>query len=89
LTYIILLYYYKKYNSESNIFNKLILNLDNSIDTCDELQIYKKYYYESINALMNGSEKIIEILKKQRNKRLQLPQFIRNIQKFHKQNLKE
>ena len=74
---------------KSNIFDKLIINLDsNSIDS-ELLNILKNVYIVAINGLDQASNEIIKLMKKQRDKRLQLPQFIRNFQKFHKDNLKE
>jgi len=42
-----------------------------------------------MNTVIQASDEIIKLMKKQRDKKLQLPQFIRNFQKFHKDNLKE
>ena len=49
---------------------------------------YKNIYIKAIDILFVATEKIIEIIRKQRDKRLQLPDFVRNIQKFHVNNLK-
>jgi len=77
-----------KYNCNADIFSNLIMHLNNSIDTNDIIVNYKNIYLNAMKALNTASKKIIEILQKQRSKRLQLPEFIRNIQKFHKDNLK-
>ena len=52
------------------------------------LNHYKNIYMEAINTLFTASQKIIDIVANQRKKRLQLPEFIINIQKFHKDHLK-
>jgi len=71
----------------SEIFEKLILYLN--IDISDQiLNKYKQLYMMSINKLFVASDRIIKILEKQRKKRLQLPDFVKNIQKFHINNLK-
>jgi hypothetical protein len=78
----------KKFNCSSELFDKLILLLPITIDKIHELVMYKNKYSDAMRALLTASKKIIEILRKQRTKRMQLPEFIRNFQKFHKDNLK-
>ena len=78
----------KKFNCSSEIFDKLILLLPISVDETGILKAYKNKYSDAMKALLTASKKIIEILRKQRTKRMQLPEFIRNFQKFHKDNLK-
>jgi len=79
-----------KINNKNNsyLFEELIVNLDLNIDSDGELSRYKNIYIKVINTLFLASQKIIDIISQQRAKRLQLPEFIKNIQKFHKDNLK-
>jgi hypothetical protein len=72
----------------SELFETLIINLDNNISQSDRIQKYKKIYINAMKTLRFASNKIIQIIENQRNKRLQLPEFVINIQKFHKDNLK-
>jgi hypothetical protein len=78
----------KKFNCSSELFDNLILLLPISVDETDILKEYKNKYSDAMKALLTASKKIIEILRKQRTKRMQLPLFIKNFQKFHKDNLK-
>ena len=64
------------------------MNLNNDISQSDILHSYKDIYLRAMNTLFSASQKIIDIMAKQRKKRLSLPEFIKNIQKFHKDNLK-
>jgi hypothetical protein len=78
----------KKFNCSAELFDNLIVRLNTEIETTGDLLLYKKSYSNAMKALLTASKKIIEILRKQRTKRMQLPEFIRNFQKFHKDNLK-
>lgn len=78
----------KKNDCDSETFDKIILYINKNISQTDKLDGYKLMYIKSIDKLIVATEKIIEISRKQRDKRLQLPEFIRNIQKFHVANLK-
>lgn len=70
----------------SDVFEKLILYLN--INMSEEmLKKYKNIYMMALDKIFIASDKIISILEKQRKKKLQLPQFVKNIQKFHKDNL--
>lgn len=73
---------------DSNLFEKLIMNLNNNISKSDILSSYKDIYLQAMNTLFTASQKIIDIIAKQRKKRLELPTFVKNIQRFHKDNLK-
>jgi len=75
-----------KFNAE--LFESIIIMCDENIDSNAYLTHYKIIYMETMNTLFSASQKIIDIMTKQRKKRLQLPEFIKNIQKFHKDNLK-
>lgn len=72
----------------SDIFEQLILYLDINICSNDILRCYKKIYMATIKKMFVASDRIINILNKQRKKRLQLPDFVENIKKFHINNLK-
>jgi len=76
-------------NFNSELFETLIINLNNDISETARLQKYKKIYVNAMKTLRFASQKIIKIIEKQREKRLQLPEFVINIQKFHKDNLKK
>jgi len=71
----------------SEIFEKLILYLNSDISD-ERLKRYKHIYIKAVNTLFIASTRILEIIKEQRKKRLQLPDFVKNIQKFHINNLK-
>ena len=73
---------------ESSVFDNIIFNLNNNMIDSEYLNHYKKIYMTSINILQSASEEIIKLMKKQRVKRMQIPHFVNNIQKFHKDNLK-
>jgi hypothetical protein len=75
-------------NFTSELFETLIINLDNDISETGRIQKYKKMYVNTMKTLRYASQKIIKIFEKQRIKRLQLSEFVKNIQKFHKDNLK-
>lgn len=75
-----------KFNTE--LFESIIIMCDENIDSNAYLTHYKTIYLQTMNTLFSASQKIIDIVAKQRNKRLQLPEFIKNINKFHKDNLK-
>jgi hypothetical protein len=75
-------------NHNATLFETLIMNLNNDISQSDILHSYKDIYLRAMNTLFSASQKIIDIMAKQRKKRLSLPEFIKNIQKFHKDNLK-
>ena len=62
--------------------------INKDISQTEIIAKYKDMYMQSIDKLFVATEKILEIIRKQRNKRLQLPDFVRNIQKFHVNNLK-
>lgn len=72
----------------SEIFEKLILYLNNDISGTERLNTYKQLYMMSIDKLFVASNRIIKILENQRKKRLQLPDFVKNITKFHIYNLR-
>ena len=72
----------------SDIFEKLILYLDVNI-TDEILNKYKQLYMMAIDKLFVASDRIREIMKEQRKKRLQLPDFVKNIKKFHIDHLKD
>lgn len=73
----------------SDIFEQLILYLDINICSNDILRCYKKIYMSTIKKMFIASERIINILNKQRKKRLQIPDFVKNIKKFHIDHLKD
>lgn len=75
-----------KFNAE--LFESIIIMCDENIDSNAYLTHYKIIYMETVNTLFSASQKIIDIMTKQRKKRLHLPEFIKNIQKFHKDNLR-
>jgi len=77
-----------KENNTSELFESLIIKLNLDIDSIEVLYSYKTIYLQSMNTLFSASQKIIDIVAKQRQKRLELPEFVKNIQKFHKDNLK-
>ena len=72
----------------SEIFDEILIHTERSIVESNNLFKYKNIYLSAINTLQIASKEIIKLMKKQRTKRLQLPQFVRNIQIFHKDNLK-
>jgi hypothetical protein len=74
------------YNSET--FEKIIIHYDNKIILSERIVAYKNLLMFAMKCLLKANKKIIDILQKQRHKRMQLPQFIRNFQKFHKDNMK-
>ena len=78
----------KKHIYDSQTFEKIIMYLDNTKISSERIISYKNIYCYSMKSLLNANKKIIDILQKQRTKRMQLPKFIRNFQKFHKDNLK-
>ena len=75
-------------NFNSELFETLIINLNNNISETGRIQRYKKIYINTMKTLRFASNKIIQIIEKQRKKRLDLPEFVKNIQRFHKDNLK-
>ena len=77
-----------KENNTSELFENLILKLNDDIDSTGEILRFKDIYLQAMNTLFSASQKIIDIVAKQRNKRLELPTFVKNIQRFHKDNLK-
>jgi hypothetical protein len=78
----------KKNFCDSYIFDKIIMYINKDISQTEIIAKYKDMYMQSIDKLFVATEKILEIIRKQRNKRLQLPDFVKNIQKFHVNNLK-
>ena len=75
-------------NYDAELFERLIMNLNNDISRSNSLSKYKDIYLQTMNTLFSASQKIIDIVAKQRKKRLSLPEFVKNIQRFHKDNLK-
>jgi hypothetical protein len=73
---------------DSTTFEKIIMYLDNNKITSERILSYKNLYCYAMKSLLKANKKIIDILQKQRSKRMQLPKFIKNFQKFHKDNLK-
>ena len=73
----------------SDIFEQIILYLDINVCCNDVLNRYKQIYMSTIKKLFVASNRIIKILENQRKKRLQLPDFVKNITKFHIDNLRE
>ena len=75
-------------NCNSNVFDEILIHSERSIIESNNLYRYKNIYLMAINTITLASDEIIKLMKKQRDKRLQLPEFIRNFQKFHIKNLK-
>ena len=71
----------------SDIFEKLILYLYMNISD-ERLKRFKNIYIKAVDTLFIASTRILQIMREQREKRLQLPDFVENIKKFHINNLK-
>ena len=73
----------------SEVFEQIIIRTSSDIfeSHCLE-QFYKRIYLNAINALDEASNEIIKLIKEQRNKRYCLPQFMKNFEKFHRENSK-
>jgi hypothetical protein len=72
----------------SEIFVKIIMYLEINKISSPRIESYKNIYGNAVNALILASERIIEILSKQRMKRQNIPLLVKNFLKFHKENLK-
>jgi len=77
-----------EYNCNIEIFDKLIMSLDDNDIDSNILRKYKNTYLNVLNVLNEASYEIIKIMKIGRNKRFQLPTYIKNLLQFHKQGLK-
>jgi len=73
---------------EAHIFDEILIHSSRYIFDSVTLFKYKNIYMSAMKSLLKANKKIIDILQKQRSKRMQLPKFIRNFQKFHKDNMK-
>lgn len=73
---------------DAETFNKIIMFLDSTKISSPRIRPYKNIYINALNTLRFASKRIIEILKEQRDNKAYLPQFVKNIQKFHVKNLK-
>jgi hypothetical protein len=74
-------------NYSSDVFGKLILFLNYNLS--NRILKYKQLYMMAIDKLFVASDRIREIMREQRKKRLQLPDFVKNIKKFHINNLRD
>jgi len=73
---------------EAHIFDEILIHSSRYIFDSVTLFKYKNIYMSAMKSLLKANKKIIDILQKQRSKRMQLPRFIKNFQKFHKDNMK-
>jgi hypothetical protein len=73
-------------NCDIIFFDKLII-YNNDIKS-NFLDKYKDIYINALNMLNDASDEIIKLMKTIRNKRFQLPIYIKNLLKYHKDNLK-
>jgi hypothetical protein len=73
----------------TEVFEQIIIRTSSDIFESHRLeQFYKRIYLNAINALDEASNEIIKLIKEQRNKRYCLPQFMKNFEKFHRENSK-
>lgn len=73
----------------TEVFEQIIIRMDSESDSFEiDINKYKRIYFNAINALDNASNEIIKLIKEQRNKRYCLPQFMKNFEKFHRENSK-
>jgi hypothetical protein len=72
----------------SEVFEQIIIRCGSGSIEFDRLEFYKRIYLNALNALESASNEIIKLIKGQRNKRYCLPQFMKNWEKFHRENSK-
>jgi hypothetical protein len=76
------------YNCAVKYFDKIILFLcENQIESC-LISKYKNAYSIALNMLNDASDEIIKLMKTIRTKRFELPTYVKNLMKYHKDNLK-
>jgi hypothetical protein len=75
-------------NCDSKYFDKLIIYINNNDIKSSFLDKYKDVYINVLNMLNDASNEIIKLMKIIRTKRFQLPTYIKNLLKYHKDNLK-
>jgi hypothetical protein len=79
--------------NESNMcnikyFEYIIMNINENNINSEAITEYKNAYINALNMLNDASDEIIKLMKVIRTKRFQLPTYIKNLLKYHKDNLK-
>jgi hypothetical protein len=80
--------YDNSYNCDIKYFDKLIIFIGGNQINSFALTKYKNTYSIALNMLNDASDEIIKLMKIIRNKRFQLPTYIKNLLTYHKDNLK-
>jgi len=75
-------------NCNSKNFDKLIILLDDNELQSSFIRNYKEIYINVINILNDASDEIIKLMKVIRNKRFDLPIYVKNLLKYHKESLR-
>jgi hypothetical protein len=75
-------------NCDIKHFDKLIIYINNNDIKSSYLEQYKDIYCIVLNMLNDASDEIIKLMKIIRKKRFQLPTYVKNLLKYHKDNLK-
>jgi len=76
-------------NCDIKHFDKLIIYINNNDIKSSYLEQYKNTYSIALNMLNDASDEIIKLMKIIRKKRFQLPTYVKNLLKYHKDNLRK
>lgn len=69
-------------------FDKILMIINENDINSEAITAYRLVYINALNMLNDASDEIIKLMKVIRTKRFQLPTYVKNLLKYHKDNLK-